>query len=197
MKKILKKVFKKILTFRNHNIWKYSRSYVSISKKAIINSGDLLKFNYNPSTKKYAKIGFLKIDDGAIFSFGKKCLIFDGAHIELFKNAKFIIGDNTYLCSNCFVSCHSLIKIGNDCAISHNFSIRDCDMHFIDNKENLKEINIGNHVWIGQNVTILKGVTIGDNCVIGANAVVTRSIPNNCLAVGNPAKIIRNNIEWH
>ena len=54
-----------------------------------------------------------------------------------------------------------------------------------------KPVVIGNGCWICANVTILPGVTIGDNCVIGAGSVVTRSIPANSLAVGNPCRVIR------
>lgn len=50
---------------------------------------------------------------------------------------------------------------------------------------------IGNDVWIGQNVTFLPGVHVGNGCIIGANAVVTSNIPAYCVAVGNPAKIIK------
>ena len=59
-----------------------------------------------------------------------------------------------------------------------------------------KEVRIGNNVWIGANATILPGVTIGDNTVIGAGSVVTKDIPANCIAVGVPAKITRQNITW-
>lgn len=53
------------------------------------------------------------------------------------------------------------------------------------------EIKIGNDVWIGANVTVLPGVSIGNNVVVGAGAVVTKDIPDNSLAVGVPAKVIR------
>lgn len=53
------------------------------------------------------------------------------------------------------------------------------------------EIKIGNNVWIGDKVTILGNVTIGDNVIIGANAVVTHDVPSNCVAAGNPAKIVK------
>ena len=56
-------------------------------------------------------------------------------------------------------------------------------------------IIIGENVWIGSHVRICKGVTIGDNSVIGANSVVTRSIPANCIAVGNPAKVVKTDID--
>lgn len=52
-------------------------------------------------------------------------------------------------------------------------------------------IAIGNDVWIGGGVIVLPGVTIGDNCVIGAGSVVTRSIPSNSLAVGNPCQVVK------
>lgn len=54
-----------------------------------------------------------------------------------------------------------------------------------------RPVTIGNSVWIGCNVSILPGVTIGDNCTIGAGSVVTRDIPANSLAAGNPCRVIR------
>ena len=54
-----------------------------------------------------------------------------------------------------------------------------------------KPVTIGNNVWIGGSVTILAGVTIGDNCTIGAGSVVTRDIPANSVAVGNPARVVK------
>jgi acetyltransferase-like isoleucine patch superfamily enzyme len=52
-------------------------------------------------------------------------------------------------------------------------------------------VEIGNNVWIGDKATILPGVTIGDNCIVAANAVVTKSIPENSIVAGNPAKVIK------
>lgn len=54
-----------------------------------------------------------------------------------------------------------------------------------------RPIIVGNNVWIGANVTVVPGVTIGDNCVIGAGSVVTKDIPDNTVAVGNPCKVIK------
>jgi len=54
------------------------------------------------------------------------------------------------------------------------------------------KVKIGNNVWIGNNVCVLPGVTIGDGVVIGANSVVTKDIPNYCVAVGNPAVVVKN-----
>ena len=52
-------------------------------------------------------------------------------------------------------------------------------------------IKVDNNVWFGGNVTVLPNVTIGDNCVIGAGSVVTKDISANSLAIGNPAKVIK------
>ena len=52
-------------------------------------------------------------------------------------------------------------------------------------------VTIGNNVWIGGNVTIVPGVTIGDNSVIGAGSVVTKDIPANVVAMGNPCRVVR------
>ncbi len=54
-----------------------------------------------------------------------------------------------------------------------------------------KPVRIGDNVWIGGSVTILPGVTIGDNVTIGAGSVVTKNIPSNSIAVGNPCKVIK------
>jgi acetyltransferase-like isoleucine patch superfamily enzyme len=54
---------------------------------------------------------------------------------------------------------------------------------------------IGENCFIGTNAIILPGITIGDNCVIGAGSVVTKDVPARCMAAGNPAKVIRTDIE--
>lgn len=53
------------------------------------------------------------------------------------------------------------------------------------------EIIIGRNVWLGDKVVVLSGVTIGDNVIVGANSVVTKSLPNNCVAAGIPAKVVK------
>ena len=88
------------------------------------------------------------------------------------------------------------VTIGDDCFVGPNVSIYTaCHSTNPGERNTRKEwalpVTIGNNVWIGGSVTILPGVTIGDNCSIGAGSVVTRDIPADSVAVGNPARVIR------
>lgn len=112
-----------------------------------------------------------------------------GAHIE--------VGDNFYANFNCvFLDCN-YIKMGDNVFLGPNVQIYAAH-HPVVAAERIKgpelasPITIGNNVWIGGSSIILAGVTIGDNTTIGAGSVVTKDIPANVLAVGNPCKPIRN-----
>lgn len=123
--------------------------------------------------------------------------MYNGAFIHIRQEGKLIL-QGGYIGWGCNIVCEGTIEIGEDCAIAPNVLIRSCDSHQIvgHESESVKDIKIGNHVWIGQNAAILKGVTIGNGAIIGANSVVTKDIPAHCIAVGNPAKVIRENVEW-
>lgn len=88
------------------------------------------------------------------------------------------------------------VTIGDDCFIGPNVSIYTA-CHSTDPVERnsrmewARPVTIGNNVWIGGSVTILPGVTIGDNVTIGAGSVVTRDIPGNVVAAGNPCRVLR------
>ena len=90
------------------------------------------------------------------------------------------------------------IHIGKDTLIGFNFSVFDSDFHNIspfkrnDGSQKTSAVIIKSNVFIGSNVTILKGVIIGENTVIASGSVVTKSIPSNVVAGGNPCKIIKN-----
>lgn len=107
---------------------------------------------------------------------------------------------------NCFLSLadhNTNIKIGENCLFSSDVIIRTSDSHSIIDIENNKRINpgqsveIGEHVWVCNGVNIMKGVKIGDNSIIGTQSLVTRDIPENSLAVGNPAKVVKSNVNWN
>lgn len=96
------------------------------------------------------------------------------------------------------------IIINDDCMLSHDIAIRTTDSHSITDAQGrrinpAKDIFIGKHVWIGMECTILKGSTISDNCIVGAKSLVSGSLKSqeNSLITGNPAKVIKSNINWH
>ncbi|MVB34360.1 acyltransferase [Vibrio cholerae] len=137
-------------------------------------------------------------------------IIHDGANlkgvsIELNGNNCLLeIGANCVIGHNCFISCrehNTIIKIGNDCMFSRNIKIMTSDGHDIlynGNRINpARDITIGDHVWLADNVTILKGVDIGSDSIIGINSTVTKSIDPSCIAAGNPARKIKENISWN
>ncbi len=122
------------------------------------------------------------------FYYGADIILFPGATLELGKS---------FINSDCRIRCHKHIKIGDNCAISHDVTIMDSDAHAIKDENRSERVLIGNNVWIGTRVTILKGVTIGDGAVIAAGAVVTRDVPPQALAAGIPARIIKTDVHWH
>lgn len=100
--------------------------------------------------------------------------------------------NNHFVC----IADQTRITISEDTLIGFNVQIYDSNFHDLDpnmrlgRDPNPKPVLIGKNVFIGSNVTILKGVCIGDNSIVGSGSVVTKSIPMNSLAFGNPAKII-------
>ena len=88
------------------------------------------------------------------------------------------------------------VTIGDDCFIGPNVSIYTA-CHSTDpvernsRREWAEPVTIGDNVWIGGSVTILPGVTIGNNVTIGAGSVVTKDIPDNVVAVGNPCRVVK------
>ena len=94
------------------------------------------------------------------------------------------------------------IIIGTNCMLSADVEIWNTDSHLITDVEGnwlnvgKKPVVLGNHVWVGKHVRILKDVSIGDDAIIGMSSVVTRNIPNNAIAVGNPAKVVKDSITW-
>lgn len=104
-------------------------------------------------------------------------------------------GENVYFNVNCVVLDSMKVEIGNNVFFGPGVQIYTAT-HPLDavarrSVEFAKSVSIGNDCWIGGNAIICPGVKIGNGSVIGAGAVVTRNIPENVLAAGNPAKVIR------
>ena len=112
------------------------------------------------------------------------------------------IGNNANLGRNNHIGCINCIEIGDNLLTGSNVFITDHNHGEITSdelgvapiKRNLSskgKVKIGFNVWLGDNVVVLANVEIGDNVVVGANSVVTKNIESNCVAVGNPARVIK------
>ena len=106
------------------------------------------------------------------------------------------VGENFFANYNLTILDVGKVKIGANAQIAPNVSIYTAGHPVHPDSRNSGyeygiAINIGDNVWIGGNTCILPGVTIGNNVVIGAGSVVTKDIPDNVIAAGNPCRIIR------
>lgn len=106
------------------------------------------------------------------------------------------LGDNVFMNYNCCILDVSTVKIGNNVMFAPGVQVYTAT-HPLNSKERnsgkefAKPITIGNGVWIGGNAIVCPGVTIGDRTVIGAGSVVTRDIPSDVFAAGNPARVVK------
>lgn len=121
-----------------------------------------------------------------------------GVRINAGFNGTITIGKNSLVDDNTFITAQQSIRIGDNTQISAYTFITDFNHRTQDRRKTIlsqgyiqNPVRIGNDVWIGAHTIILPGVTIGDGAVIGAGSVVTKDIPPYSIAVGNPAKIIK------
>ncbi|CAI6150564.1 MAG: Galactoside O-acetyltransferase [uncultured Sulfurimonas sp.] len=146
-------------------------------------------------------IGKIKIGENVTFGVKESPYYYSGySYIDARKKDSYIeIGDNCFVNNNAtIISDGKKIIIGKNCLIGTNFEITDSNFHDLSAENRFggkniikKDVTIEENVFIGNNVTILKGVIIGKNSVIGNSSVVTKDIPQNSIAVGNPAKVIK------
>ncbi|HEX3102206.1 MAG TPA: acyltransferase [Pyrinomonadaceae bacterium] len=125
-------------------------------------------------------------------------------NVNVCQNAVIIAGDggrmeirNTYIgFGSVLVAVHS-IEIRDNCALGEMVVIRDQDHRFGEGLQlqtsgaEYSPVKLGQNVWVGSKATILRGVTVGDNAVIGASAVVTKEVPAGVVAIGIPARAVK------
>lgn len=123
--------------------------------------------------------------------------------IELYGDGNTVrIGAGTTINGGLFIAHNGrAIEIGSGCLFSHDVELRTTDSHKIFDENGVRinedrDIVIGDGVWLGASVLVLKGVTIGGGCVVGARSVVTNDLAPRTLAVGSPARTVRENILW-
>ena len=134
---------------------------------------------------------------GKMFIGNKVRLVSTVARLELVAdNGTLDIGDGTFINYGCSIGATQLIRIGPYCSIGTYAILMDNDYHRLEPEHRYERpesepIILEENVWLGARVIVLRGVTIGAGSVIGAGSIVTHSIPPRCLAVGMPAKVIR------
>lgn len=174
--------------------------------------GDV-EINFKGSNNKVivaynAKIKSLRVTfdgDNGLLRIGKNPKVGKASfNIRIGQDSTVRIGDNVSTTNPAQISAveGTTVSFGNDVMIASGNQFRADDAHPIFDVETELRVNpsadikIGNHVWIAAGAAVLGGAEIGDGSVIGFRSLVTRKIPNNCVAVGAPAKVVRRNIAW-
>lgn len=196
MNKLLFKIERKlkrelgILLFQKPRILKYKfLSYKNVTGKPKINQPVLFR-----------GLGNIIIKNNVTLGISSAACAFNG-YIHLDARSEFSIieiEDNVVINNNCrFISEGEGIFIGKDTVIGTNVEVIDSDFHDLapesrrTGKPKTKKVIIGENVFIGSNAVILKGVTIGNNSIIANGAIVTKSVAENTICGGNPAKVIK------
>ena len=166
----------------DENFMKEQLSYVDR-----VNDFNLTRTNELDKRQELLKEMFLSV--------GENCYIEPPLHANF--GCKFVtLGNNVYANFNLTLVDDTYITIGDNTMIGPNCTLATAG-HPIDPTLRSKAyqfnvpITIGKNVWLGAGVIVLPGVTIGDNSVIGAGSVVTKDIPSNVVAFGNPCKVVR------
>ena len=182
---------------------------LAISLRRMISKIYSLAFlaNCNITTDYTSYIYGLKYMDIGKLTIGKNCRIemiskYNGKKLKpLLK-----VGQNVIMNDMVHIGCANYVEIGDNCVFASRIYVSDHNhgSYKGNNQSNILEIIserlldtdkpviIGKNVWIGEGVAILPGSQIGDNTIIGANSVVRGEIPANSIAVGNPARVIKN-----
>jgi acetyltransferase-like isoleucine patch superfamily enzyme len=144
------------------------------------------------------------IGSGSRLSVGSDAELSFGRDISFTRNftgdfyGRVAIGEGVFFQHSCTISVHESLTIGDYTLFGERVSITDANHIITAGSDPIdfrgfvtKPVVIGRNVWVGAKATILPGVHIGDNAVIGANAVVTHDIPAYSVAVGIPARVVR------
>ena len=155
-----------------------------------------------------ARVGHLSVDldcDNGRLEIGRSHGVpaFSAA-IRIGQDSSVIIGENVSTTSTVAMSATegTTITVGNDVMFASENQVRADDGHPIFDVRSGKRVNvsrsihIGDHVWLARHVVVLGGASIGDGTVIGYGSIVTRRIPNNCVAAGSPAAVVRRHVAW-
>lgn len=124
-------------------------------------------------------------------------------HLGMFENTKVTIGDKTTSNGVHIVCMNSEFICGSDCMFSDGILIQTSDQHgLVDlnigqiTNEKFRSVILENHVWLGRQCALTPSARIGSGSVIALKSIVTKMIPSNSVAAGNPAKVVKSNYSW-
>lgn len=198
----IKHLYEKLFPVQGkNNIVSIKGSVIGL-KKSIIGNNNVVEVK--DSTLRNTKIwirgngNHLVIEEGC--NIGKDCsFCLEGS------NNRIIIGKKTTMTLRCHFNAQetgTTISVGEDCMFSNTIIVRTSDSHpiysTIDNRRinPAKDVIIGDHVWIAPSTVIMKGAELGSGCVVGSHSMVNMHIPLNCLVVGKPGRVVKENIHW-
>lgn len=182
-------------------LWHYFKCVVILGKEIGLKKKS--KFGYFGKNSTIMK-PFLQLSGCSNIKIGDSTTILSNARLAVYgsgSEANITIGNNCYIGFgfSALASAEANISIGDNVLFASNVLVTNenhgidpkSDIPYMDQKLSARDVVIGNGCWIGEKACILSGVTIGEKCIIGAGSIVTKSIPSYSIAVGNPARIIK------
>ena len=175
--------------------WRRTRFIASCRLQGVeLSIGNNVRFHHLVCL--YGVGGKIRIEDGVAFAFNGSARWLGPIGIEMrHSNAELSIGRKSVVMRAVRIICFRKITLGAETTIGDGCLLLDSDVHNFtpgawDVPVKGMPIVLGNCVHLGPDVTILKGVSVGDNTIIGNKSVVQRSLPSNCVAIGNPARVL-------
>jgi acetyltransferase-like isoleucine patch superfamily enzyme len=183
-------------------------NFVKTSKSKIFTK--ILASSFKKISSKSTIIPPFRFQNLQRMTIGKEVTIHSNCWIMVYpgydreESSNLVIKENTSIGMGSTISAIKKIIIEENVVMSRNVYISDHSHKFEDISipikdqgiDKIEEVVIGRDTWLGQNSVILPGVKIGRHCIVGANSVVNRSIPDYCVVVGAPARIIRRYNEY-
>ncbi len=141
----------------------------------------------------------LEAFEGGRLELGENVLLEPGVWLTAPGDARIRIGEGTFLNIGTMVAAMELVEIGAHCMLANGCFVSDANHRYDDPDTPITwqgftsrgPTRIGDNCWLGAHVVVTSGVTIGERCVVGANSVVTADLPPYSIAVGSPARVIK------
>jgi acetyltransferase-like isoleucine patch superfamily enzyme len=139
----------------------------------------------------------LEIGKGAVLRLGRWSWVGHGCKVRVHEG-EVVVGAKTVIGQECTISAYQHVSIGRECIVADRVMLIDFDHGVVEVDRPIRlqgiykrDVRVGHNVWIGYGACFLRGVTVGDNAIVGTSSVVTRDVPANAVAAGQPARVLR------